>query len=57
MLRDSRKSNSALTEEYIDRYKETAELLSKPEWMDIIRKGKEEVVAGVKGKMLDELES
>ena len=46
---------SGLIDEYIERHQETLDLLSKPEWVDIITRGKEEVVAGVKGKSLDEL--
>ena len=44
-----------LIDEYVERHRETLELLSKPEWVDVIRKGKEEVEKGVKGKTLDEL--
>ncbi len=39
-----------LVEEYIERHRETLDLLSRPEWVDAIRRGKEEVAAGVKGK-------
>jgi hypothetical protein len=45
-----------LVEEYIERHQETLDLLSRPEWVETIRRGKEEVAAGVKGKGLDELE-
>ena len=34
---------------------EIRELLSKPEWVDAINRGKEEVARGVEGKSLDEL--
>ncbi len=44
-----------LIDEYIERHKETLELLSKPEWVDVITRGKEEVSSGVEGKSLDEL--
>ena len=44
-----------LIDEYIERHQETLDLLSKPEWVDIIMRGKEEVEAGVEGKPLDEL--
>ena len=37
---------SELIDEYIERHKETLNLLSKPEWVDMIRKGKEEVRRG-----------
>jgi hypothetical protein len=46
---------SALIDEYIERHKETLDLLSKPEWIDIIARGKNEVEQGVAGKRLDEL--
>ncbi|MBF0608748.1 MAG: hypothetical protein SFH39_08805 [Candidatus Magnetobacterium sp. LHC-1] len=47
---------SGLIDEYIQRHIETSELLSRPEWVEIIRKGKKEVTNGLKGKTLDELE-
>ena len=47
---------SELIDEYIDRHRETLELLSKPEWVSAIRKGKEEVSKRAKGKRLSELE-
>ena len=47
---------SDLIDEYIERHKETLALLSKPEWVEIIKKGKEEVARGIKGKTLNELE-
>jgi predicted CopG family antitoxin len=46
---------SELIDEYIERHKETLDLLSRPEWVDIITRGKEEVDDGVQGKDLDEL--
>ncbi len=46
---------SELIDEYIERHQETLDLLSKPEWVDIIVRGKQEVDTGVKGKTLDEL--
>jgi hypothetical protein len=46
---------SVLIDEYIERHKETLDLLSKPEWIDIIARGKNEVEQGVAGKRLDEL--
>ena len=46
---------SGLIDEYIERHQETLDLLSRPEWVDIIARGKEEVETGVKGKTLDEL--
>jgi predicted CopG family antitoxin len=47
---------SDLIDEYIERHKETLELLSKPKWVEIIKKGKEEIARGIKGKTLNELE-
>jgi PHD/YefM family antitoxin component YafN of YafNO toxin-antitoxin module len=46
-----------LVEEYIERHRETLDLLSRPEWVEIIRQGKEEVARGEKGKGLDDLDS
>ena len=45
-----------LIDEYIARHKETLDILSRPEWVDMIEKGKAEIVQGVRGKSLDELE-
>jgi hypothetical protein len=46
---------SELIDEYIERHRETLELLSKPEWVEMIARGKDEVDGGVQGKGLDEL--
>ena len=46
---------SELIDEYIERHQETLDLLSRPEWVDIIARGKEEVDKGVQGKRLDEV--
>ncbi|MFH1350494.1 MAG: hypothetical protein ABII26_06105 [Pseudomonadota bacterium] len=46
---------SELIDEYIDRHKETLDLLSRPEWVRAIEEGKQGVTRGVKGKSLDEL--
>ncbi len=46
---------SELIDEYIERHQETLALLSRPEWVDIIARGKEEVGKGIQGKRLDEL--
>ena len=45
-----------LIDEYIERRKETLEILSKPEWLEAIEQGKAEVAKGVKGKSLHDLE-
>ncbi len=45
-----------LIDEYIERHKETLEILSKPEWVEAIKQGKEDVRKGVRGKSLHELE-
>lgn len=44
-----------LIDEYIERHRETLDLLSRPEWVDIITRGKDEIDRGVEGKGLDEL--
>jgi predicted transcriptional regulator len=54
--REMKEILSELIDEYIDRHRETLELLSRPDWVEIIKQGKKEVADGVKGKMLDELE-
>ena len=46
---------SELIDEYIERHRETLELLSRPDWVDAIKKGKEEVKKGVKGKAFGKL--
>ncbi len=46
---------SQLIDEYIERHKETLDLLSKPEWVEAITRGKEEVNRGLEGKTLEEL--
>ncbi|MFH1176014.1 MAG: hypothetical protein V1750_01310 [Acidobacteriota bacterium] len=46
---------SDLIDEYIERHRETLALLSRPEWVEIIARGKEEVEQGILGKSLDEL--
>ena len=46
---------SDLIDEYIERHKETLDLLSRPEWVDVIARGKDEVARGVAGKGLDDL--
>ncbi len=44
-----------LIDEYIERHKETLDLLSRPEWVEVITRGKQEVENQVRGKSLDEL--
>jgi hypothetical protein len=44
-----------LIDEYIERHQETLALLSRPEWVDIIARGKKEVEVGVEGKGLNAL--
>jgi hypothetical protein len=46
---------SDLIDEYIERHKETLDLLSNPGWVDLIARGKEEVKSGIRGKSLAEL--
>jgi predicted DNA-binding protein len=46
---------SELIDDYVERHRETLELLSRPEWVEEIRKGKEEVRCNVKGKSLADL--
>lgn len=44
-----------LIDEYIERHKETLDLLSRPEWVEAIGRGKEEVNSDIEGKSLEEL--
>jgi hypothetical protein len=46
---------SDLIDEYIERHRETLDLLSRPDWVEIITRGKEEVETGAEGKGLDDL--
>ena len=55
--REMKEILSELIDEYIDRHKETLDLLSRPDWVNLIEKGKAEVAKGIKGKSLDELEN
>jgi hypothetical protein len=54
--REMKEILAELIDEYIERHKETLDILSKPEWVDVIEKGKAEVAKGIKGKSLEELE-
>lgn len=47
---------SDLIDEYVLRYKETLDLLSRPDWVEIIKIGRQEVETGEKGKRLNELD-
>ena len=44
-----------LIDEYVERHRETLELLSRPEWVEEIHRGKDDVRRGVKGKSLADL--
>ena len=46
---------SDLIDEYIERHQETLDLLSRPEWVEIITRGKEEVESDIQGRSLAEL--
>ncbi|MEE8432986.1 MAG: hypothetical protein V3S16_17200 [Candidatus Desulfatibia sp.] len=54
--REMKEILSDLIDEYIERHKETLDLLSKPEWVVAIEPGKAEIAKGIKGKSLEELE-
>jgi predicted transcriptional regulator len=54
--RDMKDIISELVDQYIERHRETLEILSNPEWVEMIKKGKKEIDEGVKGKSLEELE-
>jgi hypothetical protein len=47
---------SELIDEYVERHRETLDLLSDPRWVERIHQGKEEVRQKIQGKTLDELE-
>jgi predicted CopG family antitoxin len=47
---------SELIDDYIERHQETLDLLARPDWINAIQKGKQEVMDRVKGKSLDELD-
>ena len=54
--REMKEILSELIDEYIERHKETLELLSRPEWVEMIETGKAEVKKGIKGKSFEKLE-
>ena len=45
-----------LVDDYIERHRETLDLLSNPDWVKKIEQGKREILQNIKGKSLDELE-
>ena len=45
-----------LVDDYIERHRETLDLLSNPDWVKKIEQGKREVLRNIKGKSLNELE-
>ena len=47
---------SDLVDDYIERHRETLDLLSNPDWVKKIEQGKREVLQNIKGKSLNELE-
>lgn len=54
--RDMKDILTELIDDYIERHRETLEILSNPKWVEMIKQGKSEIEKGVKGKSLDELE-
>ncbi len=54
--RDMKEILSELIDEYLSQHQETIDLLSRPEWVTLIQKGKHEIKKGVRGKKLDELD-
>ena len=47
---------SDLVDDYIERHRETLDLLSNPDWVKKIEQGKREVLQNIKGKSINELE-
>lgn len=54
--REMKQILSDLIDEYIERHKETLDLLSRPEWVKTIERGKAEIATKVRGKSLNALE-
>jgi predicted CopG family antitoxin len=54
--RDIKEILSELIDEYVERHRETLEILSNPDWVEQIKVGREEIRKGIGGKTLDELE-
>jgi hypothetical protein len=52
--REIKEISTDLIDEYVERHRETLDLLSQPEWVEIIQTGKQEVREGVKGKAPNE---
>jgi len=46
---------SDLIDEYVERHRETLDLLSRPDWVEIIIHGKAEVESGARGRSLADL--
>jgi len=46
---------SDLIDEYVERHRETLDLLSRPDWVEIIIRGKAEVESGARGRSLADL--
>lgn len=53
--RDIGKILTDLIDEYIESHRETLDLLSRHEWVEIIVQGKEEVSKGIKGQGLHKI--
>ena len=53
--REMKEILAELIDEYIERHRETLDLLSRPDWVEAIEEGKREVREGTRGKPLDEL--
>lgn len=54
--KDMKEIISELIDEYIERHRETLDLLSNPQWATLIKQGKDEVKRKAKGKSLRALE-
>ena len=54
--RDMKEILSELIDEYLSQHQETLDLLSRPEWVTLIQKGKDEIKKAVKGKKLNDLD-
>lgn len=54
--REMKEILSDLVDDYIERHRETLDLLSNPDWVKKIEQGKREVLQNIKGKSLNELE-